>query len=137
MNKLRLAQDEISALIPQIENLRNVDPADDKDGAAAAALERAMARADELNVVVDRALAKSPLRRYATAMDCELVYVLLPKRPLGDVVSERAAEVARARLAGNGHSDDPAVFETQVEQLRQKLLVGRRSEIWKRLGPAS
>jgi HK97 family phage major capsid protein len=54
MNKLRLAQDEISALIPQIENLRNVDPADDKDGAAAAALERALTRADELNVVVER-----------------------------------------------------------------------------------
>jgi HK97 family phage major capsid protein len=54
MNKLRLAQDEISALIPQIENLRNVDPNDDKDGAAAAALERALTRADELNVVVDR-----------------------------------------------------------------------------------
>ena len=54
MNKLRLAQDEISALIPQIENLRNVDPSDDKDGAAAAALERALTRADELNVVVER-----------------------------------------------------------------------------------
>jgi HK97 family phage major capsid protein len=54
MNKLRLAQDEISALIPQIENLRNVDPVDDKDGAAAAALERALTRADELNVVVER-----------------------------------------------------------------------------------
>ena len=54
MNKLRLAQDEISSLIPQIENLRNVDPVDDKDGAAAAALERALTRADELNVVVER-----------------------------------------------------------------------------------
>ena len=54
MNKLRLAQDEISALIPQIENLRNVDPSDDKDGAAAAALERALTRADELNAVVER-----------------------------------------------------------------------------------
>ena len=53
-NKLRLAQDEISALIPQIENLRNVDPSDDKDGAAAAALERALTRADELNAVVER-----------------------------------------------------------------------------------
>jgi hypothetical protein len=29
MNKLRLAQDEISALIPQIENLRKVDPSVD------------------------------------------------------------------------------------------------------------
>jgi HK97 family phage major capsid protein len=54
MNKLRLAQDEIATLIPQIENLRNVDPSDDKDGAAAAALERALTRADELNVVVER-----------------------------------------------------------------------------------
>lgn len=54
MNKLRLAQDEIATLLPQIENLRNVDPNDDKDGAAAAALERALNRADELNTIVER-----------------------------------------------------------------------------------
>lgn len=54
MNKLRLAQDEIATLLPQIENLRNVDPNDDKDGAAAAALERALNRADELNAIVER-----------------------------------------------------------------------------------
>lgn len=57
MNKLRLAQDEIATLLPQIENLRNVDPSDDKDGAAAAALERAMQRADELNGIVERETA--------------------------------------------------------------------------------
>jgi HK97 family phage major capsid protein len=54
MNKLRLAQDEIATLLPQIENLRNVDPNDDKDGAAAAALDRALNRADELNGIVER-----------------------------------------------------------------------------------
>ena len=54
MSKLRLAQDEIATLLPQIENLRNVDPNDDKDGAASAALERALQRADELNQVVER-----------------------------------------------------------------------------------
>lgn len=54
MNKLRLAQDEIATLLPQIENLRNVDPSDDKDGAAAAALDRALNRADELNQIVER-----------------------------------------------------------------------------------
>lgn len=54
MSKLRLAQDEIATLIPQIENLRAVDPNDDKDGSAAAALERALARAGELEQVVDK-----------------------------------------------------------------------------------
>lgn len=77
-------------------------------------------------------ISMKTLRRYASAMDCELVYVLLPKRPIGDVVVERADEVARTRLLGNGHAEDPVGFEAQVEQLRQKLLVGRRSEIWKR-----
>lgn len=57
MNKLRLAQDEIATLLPQIENLRNVDPTDDKDGAAAAALERALTRAGELEQVIDREAA--------------------------------------------------------------------------------
>ena len=54
MSKLRLAQDEIATLLPQIENLRNVDAADDKDGVAKDALERAMARAGELEAIVDR-----------------------------------------------------------------------------------
>jgi len=54
VSKLRLAQDEIATLLPQIEHLRNVDAADDKDGVAKDALERAMARAGELEAIVDR-----------------------------------------------------------------------------------
>lgn len=81
-NKLRLAQDEIATLIPQIENLRNVDPNDDKDGAAAAALERALNRADELNQILDR----------ENAIEARLAAARSKITPVGDSESRKAVE---------------------------------------------
>lgn len=81
-NKLRLAQDEIATLLPQIENLRNVDPNDDKDGAAAAALERALNRADELNQIVER----------ENAIEARLAAARSKLAPVGDSESRKAVE---------------------------------------------
>lgn len=83
MNKLRLAQDEIAQLLPQIENLRNVDPNDDKDGAAAAALERALTKAGELEQVIDR----------ETAIEARLAAARSKLSPVAD--SEPRAAVER------------------------------------------
>lgn len=82
MSKLRLAQDEIAALLPQIENLRNVDPTDDKDGAAQAALERALARAAELEQVVDR----------ENAIEARLAAARGKLAPIGDSEPRAAVE---------------------------------------------
>ena len=57
MNRLRLAQDEIAKLLPEIEALRNVDMTDDKDGAAQEALDRHMKRAEELSAIVEKETA--------------------------------------------------------------------------------
>ena len=35
------------------------------------------------------------LQRYAAALGCELTYALVPKRPLQEVVEERAERIAR------------------------------------------
>jgi predicted DNA-binding mobile mystery protein A len=39
------------------------------------------------------------LRRTADALDCDLVYLLVPRRPLSTVVRERASELAHNQVA--------------------------------------
>src|ERR1700729_3174537 len=39
------------------------------------------------------------LRRAADALGCDLVYLLVPRRPLGEVVRDRARELARRQVA--------------------------------------
>jgi predicted DNA-binding mobile mystery protein A len=77
------------------------------------------------------------LRRAAAALDCELVYALVPRRPLREVVEERAALVARRKLAPVAHSmkleaqgvSDDAMAR-QVDELARKLITRRRGELW-------
>ena len=77
------------------------------------------------------------LRELAEAMDCELVYAIVPKKPLGTVLDERARSVARQVLRRTGHSmelerqglgvrEQERAFEREVEQ----LLAGSRRKLW-------
>jgi len=77
------------------------------------------------------------LRRYATAMDCELVYALVPKRPLQESLEARAEQVARDQVLRVRHSmalEDQQTssqhLEGEVAELRRKLLAGKRSRLW-------
>ena len=77
------------------------------------------------------------LRRAAAAMDCELVYALVPRRPLRAVVEEQAVLVARRKLTSVAHSmklEDQTVsadaMQRQVQELARKLIAQRRSELW-------
>ncbi len=53
------------------------------------------------------------LRRAATALDCTLVYALVPRTHLEAIVRDRARELARKHLA-EGKADGP-VDETQLD----------------------
>ena len=44
------------------------------------------------------------LRRVAEALDCHLLYALVPKKPLETIVRDRAREFARKRLEPVEHS---------------------------------
>jgi predicted DNA-binding mobile mystery protein A len=46
----------------------------------------------------------SSLRRAAEALDCTLVYVLVPRKPLEEIVSERARRIARRELGRIAHT---------------------------------
>ena len=111
MNKLRLAQDEIATLLPQIEALRSVDAADDKDGAAQEALDRHMKRADELANVIDRenaieARLASARQRITADSEPRSIVERSAKKPvlgvksLHDFESQEAAETAGLYLRG-------------------------------------
>jgi predicted DNA-binding mobile mystery protein A len=77
------------------------------------------------------------LQRYATALDCEVVYALVPKRPLREVVHERADRIAHDQVARVSHSmtlenqtTSNEYLKRQIAQLRRKLLEGKRSRLW-------
>lgn len=77
------------------------------------------------------------LRELAEAMDCELVYAIVPRKPLGTMLEERARAIARETLRRTGHSmelerqglgvrDQERAFEREVE----RLLAGSRRKLW-------
>jgi predicted DNA-binding mobile mystery protein A len=84
------------------------------------------------------------LERAARALDCTLVYALVPREPLETLVRERARDCARAHLRTISHSmalEDQRVDEqderTQLERLVQELIDGRGSALWDRSEPQS
>ena len=78
------------------------------------------------------------LERAARALDCRLVYALVPRKPLESLVEDRARELAKERLRATSHSmalEDQRVDETDeqehLERLVQKLLNQPGSALWK------
>jgi len=58
------------------------------------------------------------LRRAAEALDCTLVYVLIPNKPLRTMVRDRARKLARRRLEAVDHTmllEDQKVSGNDVE----------------------
>lgn len=77
------------------------------------------------------------LERAAQALDCRLVYTLVPRQPLDKLVADRAEILARKRLETAGHSmklEAQGVDETdEIEQLRKmidKIIAQGGSKLW-------
>jgi predicted DNA-binding mobile mystery protein A len=77
------------------------------------------------------------LERAARALDCQLVYALVPRQPLASLVEQRARELAKKRLQATSHSmalEDQRVEEADewehLERLVQKLLNQPGSVLW-------
>ena len=78
------------------------------------------------------------LQRAANALDCQLVYALIPRKPLTQLVEDRARNIANERLAVTGHSmslEAQAVAEdeekVQLEQMVRQIIESAGSDIWK------
>ena len=86
---------------------------------------------------VSRSIKLDSLERAARALDCRLVYALVPRKPLESLVEDRAREFAKKRLRATSHSmalENQRVDETDeqehLERLVQRLLNQRGSALW-------
>jgi predicted DNA-binding mobile mystery protein A len=78
------------------------------------------------------------LRKLAEGLDCELVYALVPRKPLTQVVEDRARSIALREVGGVAHTmsledQRPSTdrLRKQVEQRTAELLRGRWSDLWR------
>lgn len=83
------------------------------------------------------AITMESLERAARALDCELVYALVPRKPLEELAEDRALGVVKRRLARTGHSmalEDQSVApedeQEQLKRLQRRLLDGKGSALW-------
>ena len=86
---------------------------------------------------VDETVTLASLRRAAEAMDCQLVYAMVPNRPLVDMIKERAQVKADEQIARVSHTmrlENQALTaddqRRQREILIDQLLRGNLSRLW-------
>lgn len=85
-----------------------------------------------------KAITLDSLERAAHALGCRLVYTLVPRKPLDELVEDRAKAKAKQRLQSTSHSmalEAQTVTgtdeEEQLKRLTKKLLEKAGSELWK------
>jgi predicted DNA-binding mobile mystery protein A len=75
------------------------------------------------------------LRRAAEALDCSLIYALIPKQPLETTVRDRARAFARNQLSAVEHSmalEDQSVGSSDIEtRLDEIVRETNPSQFWK------
>jgi predicted DNA-binding mobile mystery protein A len=85
----------------------------------------------------DAKITLASLHKLANALDCEVQYTLVPRKPLEEILKDRALLVARERLQPISHSmalENQAVgkqiAEKQIKLLAQEILDGPRRNLW-------
>ncbi|HEY5412860.1 MAG TPA: mobile mystery protein A [Caulobacteraceae bacterium] len=74
---------------------------------------------------IDGTLTMKTLRLMAQAMNCRLVYALVPNEPLDETLHERAVAVADRRLARTHHTmklENQALTKRDLEAERRRLV---------------
>lgn len=86
---------------------------------------------------VDETVTLATLRRAAEAMDCQLIYAMVPNRPLVDMLRERAEAKANEQIDGVNHTmrlENQALTgddqRRQREILIDQLLRGNLHRLW-------
>lgn len=86
---------------------------------------------------INASITLDSLERAARAMDCQVVYALIPRKPLNDLVEERALIVAGKRLQSTQHSMaleaqnvDKSDEEEQLQRLSEQLIRKAGSDLW-------
>jgi predicted DNA-binding mobile mystery protein A len=93
-------------------------------------------------VAIEQAEAKgtitlNSLEKAAQALDCRLVYALMPRQPLEDIVEQRASLLAKSRLKSTGHTMtleaqgvDATDESEQLKRLIRQLVEKSGSKLW-------
>ena len=78
------------------------------------------------------------LRKLADGLDCELVYALVPRKPLTEVVQDKAKQLAQEEVVGVAHSmslenqrPTDERIKMQITRRAEELLRGRWSNLWR------
>lgn len=86
----------------------------------------------------DKRITLASLERVAKALDCQLVYALVPNRPLSDRLAERAENVAEEQLAAVDQTmklEKQSVSNArQRDALKQRIILGlldKPSRLWR------
>ena len=86
----------------------------------------------------DERISLGQLRKLADGLDCELVYALVPRKPLPDVVQDRATQLAKEEVYGVAHTmgledqrPTDARIQKQVARRADDLLRGKWSDLWR------
>lgn len=83
-------------------------------------------------------ISLAQLRKLAAALDCELVYGLVPKKPLHEMIEDRAELLAKQEVLGVAHSmsledqrASDAFIQRQIDERRKELLDGSWTRLWR------
>ena len=86
---------------------------------------------------ISGSITLNSLERAAHALDCQLVYTLIPRLPLQKTVEMRAMDIARERIRAASHSmslEDQALDENElsehIERLAREILDQGGPEFW-------
>lgn len=86
---------------------------------------------------LEGALTVRTLQEVANALNCKLIYALVPNEPLSQMIDKQAREVAKKRLGRVAHSmlleDQSVEINAQQEQLKElinELLSGSLKNLW-------
>jgi predicted DNA-binding mobile mystery protein A len=83
------------------------------------------------------AISLASLRQVADAMDCVLVYAIVPRQPIDEILRARAVEVAGQQLARVSHSmalENQSLSQgdqdAERHRLAEELLRGAPARLW-------
>lgn len=86
---------------------------------------------------ISGAITLDSLERVAQAMDCQLVYTLVPRKPLDELVEERARHLATQQLETTRHSMaleaqgvDKIDEEEHIKRLIRRLVEKNSTKLW-------
>lgn len=86
---------------------------------------------------VDGTVTLAALRKAAEAMECDLLYAVVPRQPVREMIRARARALATERLKRVAHSmhlEDQSVpqaeFDRQVEDLADQIIEEFPRDLW-------